>query len=277
MDQNKVNSKVNVDDMLKTAAQEHIFSQPVLDAIKSADLGAQIGAGLGATPEDLKAWDALLVAAVIDNSGSISMIPDGPEAVCAGHNLYVDAFKGSKQETGILLGTWLINEDEPIHPFVAAEDAVLLENGVNYHASGITPLYRRTCAVLATLGLKMQVEYAEAGCPCKGILLIVTDGRDEDYYHTGRAFTAQHCKSMIEDLGESLIVQFMFIAGNDAIDPKQVALEMGVQPQFIMTPSASAHDIRESFDLASKSAQAASKSADSFSQQAAKGFTKAND
>jgi len=273
MDQNNVNSNVNVDDLLKTAAQEQIFSQPALDAIKAADLGAQIGAGLGTTPEDLKAWDALLIAAVIDNSGSISGIPGGSEAVCAGQNLYIDAFVGSKQEAGILLGTWLINKDDPIHPFVAAEDAVLLKNGVNYHATGETPLYRRTCTVLATLGLKMQVEYADAGCPCRGILLIVTDGRDEDYYHSGKPFTAQHCKTMIEDLGESLLVQFMGIKGNDAVDYRQIALDMGVQPQFIMTPDATAHDIRDSFDLASKSAQAASKSADSFSQQAAKGFT----
>lgn len=274
MDQNNVDSTVNVDDMLKTAEQENIFSQPALDAIKAADLGAQIGAGLGATPDDLKAFEALLIAAIIDNSGSISGIPGGPEAVCAGQNLYIDAFRGSKQEAGILLGTWLINEDDPIHPFVAAEDVVLLENEVNYYAQGVTPLYRRTCTVLATLGLKMQVEYADAGCPCRGILLIVTDGRDEDYYHTGKPFTAQHVKSMIEDLGENLIVQFMGIKGNDAVDFRQVALEMGIQSQFIITPDATAHDIRDSFALASKSAQAASKSADSFSQQAAAGFTK---
>jgi len=93
MDQNKVDSTVNVDDMLKTAEQEHIFSQPALDAIKAADLSAQIGAGLGATPEDLKAWDALLIAAIIDNSGSILTIPGGPEAVCTGQNLYIDAFR----------------------------------------------------------------------------------------------------------------------------------------------------------------------------------------
>jgi len=274
MDQNSTDPTVNVDDMLKTAEQENVFSQPALDAIKAADLGAQIGAGLGATPDDLKAYEALLIAAIIDNSGSILSILDGPEAVCTGQNLYIEAFVGSKQEAGILLGTWLIDEDDPVHPFVAAEDAVLLENGVNYHAHGTTPLYRKTCTVLATLGLKMQVEYADAGCPCRGILLIVTDGRDEDYYHTGKPFTAQQCKSMIEDLGENLIVQFMGIKGNEAVDFRQIALEMGVQPQFIMTPDATAHDIRESFDLASKSAQAASKSADSFSHQAAKGFTK---
>jgi len=273
VDQKDVDSTVNVDDMLKTAEQENIFSQPVLDVIKTADLGTQIGAGLGATPDDLKAYNALLIAAIIDNSSSISGIPDGPEAVCAGQNLYIEAFIGSKQEAGILLGTWLINEDDPVHPFVAAEDAVLLENGVNYHAQGVTPLYRKTSTVLATLGLKMQVEYADAGCPCSGILLIVTDGRDEDYYHTGKPFTAQHVKSMIEDLGENLIVQFMGIAGNKDVDFRQIALEMGVQPQFIMTPDATAHDIRDSFDLASKSAVAASKTADSFSQQAAKGFT----
>lgn len=263
----------DVDALLQTAEEEQVFSQVVLDAIKAGDLGAQIGAGLGATPDDLRAAEAILVAAIIDNSGSISGIPGGPAAVCGGQNLYLEAFGGSKQEAGILIGTWLVNEDDPVHPFVAVPDAVRLQAGMNYRASGMTPLYRRSCAVLATLGLKMQVEYLEAGCACRGILLIVTDGRDEDYDTSGKAFTADHCRTMIEDLGEILIVQFMGIEGNDAVDFRQIALEMGVQDQHIITPKADAHAIRQAFEFASKSAVSASKSADSFSQQAMKGFT----
>ena len=268
---------VSVDDLLQTAADEAVFSQPVLDVIKAADLGAQIGAGLGATPDDLKAAEAVLVAAIIDNSGSISAIQatrgtslSGPEAVCQGQNLYVNAFRESKQEAGILMGTWLVNEDDPVHPFVSLANAVLLEHRVNYTAAGHTPLYRKTCTVLATLGLKMEVEYLEAGCPCRGILLIVTDGRNEDY---DTKFTADHCKTMIGDLGENLIVQFMGIKSNNTIDYEQIALEMGIQPQHIMTPDATAHDIRAAFMFASKSAVSASKSANSFSQTAMKGFT----
>lgn len=263
----------DVNALLQTAEDEQVFSQMSLDAIKAGDLGAQIGAGLGATPDDLRASEAILVASIIDNSGSIAGILNGPEAVCGGQNLYLDAFAGSKQELGILIGTWLVNENDPVHPFVAVPDAVRLENGVNYRASGETPLYRRTCAVLATLGLKMQVEYLEAGCACRGILLIVTDGRDEDYSGGGKSLTASHCKAMIDDLGEILIVQFMGIEGNDTADFRQIALEMGIQPQHIKTPDADAHSIREAFEFASKSAVSASRSADSFSKTAMQGFT----
>jgi hypothetical protein len=263
----------DVNALLQTAEEEQIFSQMSLDAIKAGDLGAQIGAGLGATPDNLKAAEAILVASIIDNSGSIAGISDGPEAVCGGQNLYLDAFGGSKQEAGLLMGTWLVNEDTPVHPFVAVSDAVRLEEGVNYRASGPTPLYRRTCAVLATLGLKMQVEYLEAGCACRGILLIVTDGRDEDYSGRGKAITADHCRAIIEDLGEILIVQFMGIEGNDAVDFRQIAIDMGVQDQHIITPQADPHAIREAFEFASKSAVSASKSADSFSKTAMQGFT----
>lgn len=268
------NSKVaNVDSLLQIAEEEQVFSQMSLDAIKVGDLGTQIGAGLGATPDGLKAAEAILVASIIDNSGSIAGIPNGSESVCAGQNLYIDAFEASRNEAGILMGTWLVNEDDPVHPFVAVPDAVRLENGVNYHASGITPLYRRSCAVMATLGLKMQVEYLEAGCACRGILLIVTDGRDEDYGGSGKNITAAHCRAMIEDLGEILIVQFMGIEGNDQVDFRQIALEMGVQDQHIITPKADPHSIRQAFEFASKSAVSASASVDSFSKTAINGFT----
>lgn len=263
----------DVDALLRTAEKEQVFSQVSLDAIKAGDLGAQIGAGLGATPDDLKAVEAILVGSIIDNSGSILEIHNGSETVCEGQNLYLDAFAGSKQEAGILIGTWLINKDDPVHPFVTVPDAVRLQNGVNYIANGMTPLYRRVCAVLATIGLKMQVEYLEAGCACRGILLIVTDGRDEDYSVSGKPLTADHCKAMIEDLGEILIVQFMGIKGNDAVDYEQIALDMGVLQQHILTPDADPHSIRASFEFASKSAVSASKSADSFSKTAMKGFT----
>ena len=74
----------DVNALLQTAEEEQIFSQMSLDAIKAGDLGAQIGAGLGATPDNLKAAEAILVASIIDNSGSIAGILDGPEAVCGG-------------------------------------------------------------------------------------------------------------------------------------------------------------------------------------------------
>lgn len=263
----------DVNALLQAAEEQDVFSTMSLDAIKAGDLGAQIGAGLGATPDSLKAAEAILVASIIDNSSSIDGIPNGPESVCAGQRLYLDAFGGSKQEAGILIGTWLVNQDDPVHPFVIIDGAVRLENGQNYRANGMTPLYRRTCAVLATLGVKMQIEYLEAGCACRGILLIVTDGRDEDYSGSGKGVTADHCKAMIEDLGEILIVQFMGIKGNDNVNYEQIALEMGIQPQHIITPDADEHSIRAAFEFASKSAVSASKSADSFSKQAMQGFT----
>ena len=249
-----------------------IFSDAAMDVMNSMalDYGLQLNAGLGLAPADMKAEDPLLVAFVLDNSGSIDGIVDGPAAVCEGHKLYLDTLSESKEKNGILVGTWLLNDILPIHPFVTLDNATRLVAGTNYSARGMTPLYRKVCEVLSILNLKMQVEYFDAGCTCRAILVVVTDGNDQDYNIT-KARTAAECKTLAQELGELLIIQFMGIS--DGVTPfEDVAISMGVSANQIMLPGADPHEIRAAFDLASRSALSASQSADTFSQVAMNGF-----
>lgn len=268
----------SVDDLFKladTLGDEEgtpVFSDDAKDLMDdvAVDFGLQIDAGLGVSPADLKAEDPLLVAFILDDSPSIASIDGGPEAVCAGHALYIETLKESKESNGILIGTWLLNEDMPTHPFVTLDNVPPLVVGQNYKNHGMTPLYRKVCEVLTVLNLKMQVEYFDAGCTCRAIIVIVTDGRNE-VYRVNKPRTAAECKTLIDELGELAIVQFMGI--DDGSTPfRNIAGQMGVRDNQIMLPGTDPHEIRASFDLASRSALSASQSADTFSQVAMKGF-----
>ena len=257
--------------LLNQASETQVLSTQTLDIMAMGDLGTQIQSGLGVLPDDVKAVEPYLIALLIDDSTSIARIKDGPKSVCFGQNIYIDSFVNSKQTDGIVLSTWVMNSDQPIQPFVLIKDAIRLEVGKNYDAKGITPLYRRSCAILGAMALELKVRYLQAGCAARGIFLVVTDGYNEDYSQ-GKAFTAKMVKTMVEDLGESLLFQFMGIEGNTNINFEQIALEMGAQPNQIMTTKNTPHEIREQFGMASRSALTASKTTTGFSSVKVGGF-----
>jgi len=257
--------------LLNQAAETQVLSTQTLDIMAISDLGTQIASGLGVLPDDVKAVEPFLIALLIDDSGSIAHIKDGPNSVCFGQNLYLDAFINSKQTDGICMSTWLFNSDKPVQPFVLIKDAIRLEVGKNYSADGYTPLYRRLCASLGAMALELKVRYLQAGCAARGIILVVTDGYDEDF-HSGKKFTADMVKTIVDDLGESLLFQFMGIEGNDNVDFHKIALDMGVQPNQIMTTRNTPHEIRELFGMASRSAISASKTTTGFSSVKVGGF-----
>lgn len=248
----------NLDDLLGSGTQEGI-SAIALDIMTAVDATSAINTGLGATPDDIETNSAIVVAGIYDNSGSIDGIKDGPESVCSGQRLYLNSLRGSKESGGIIMESWLINEDHPVQEFTLIENAVELVNGTNYSADGYTPLYRRTCEVLARMIAKIKIEFHQANIPCRGILLLVTDGEDADMGapSRGRRFTAADVKKLVEEAGELLTFQFMYI--NDGTNPgvgQRIAESMGVKPHNVSTPSTSAHDIRQSFLMHSKSASA---------------------
>jgi len=268
-------SVVDVQNLLQNAQDEGMVSQQSVKGLLSIpDIGTQIQAGIGTPPDDVTASEVLCVAMIIDNSGSISTIRDkgrivGPQIVCEGQNTVIDALSGSKQRDSIQIGTWKINEDDPVHGFVPIDEAVRLVDGNNYWAAGNTPLYHRTLAVLGTLVTKKQF-YEDAGLMVRGLLMIVTDG----YNESNLATTADDCKTMITDLGEDIAVLFMGVEDqNDpSCDFRQVASEMGIAAPNVYTPKATPSDIRRAFQLASQSALRASQGAAGFSQTRAGGF-----
>lgn len=263
-------STVNVDDLLANAADEGLVSATATAVLSVPDINAQIQAGLGTPPEEVDASEVVVVGIIIDNSGSIGGIDGGEEAVCEGQNTVIDALDESKQKGGILVGTWLINEDKPVHPFVALDSTIRLKNGDNYYASGGTPLYRRFVTVAGTVLAKMQ-EFAEAGVMCRAVLLVVTDGYDEDFATTARKkVTAADCARLVKDLDENMVVLFMGIQDKDpdlrSVDFFEVAREMGIPERCVHTPDNTKSEIRKAFQLASQSALRASQGAAGFSQ-----------
>jgi len=280
---------------------EQALSPQTLDIMKAGDMGAMIQAGLGVPAAMHRTSRPVIVANLIDDTPSIEWIPedkveiadpdnpgstrvvhmDGPGIVCYGQGLYIDAFTGSKQKDSILMSTWLMNEDEPVHPYVHPDNAVKLVVGQNYRNKGCTPLYRKTCGMLSIIGAKLEGDYAMAGTSASAWLLIVTDGRDEDYDAEGNpdltVRTPEDCAQMITDLGERLIVQAMGIgnprAGMTEAKFRDVFHRMGVQDQHILLPGASMHEIRDAFQLSSQSALSASQGGASFSKVAQTGVT----
>jgi hypothetical protein len=253
----------NLDSILAGA---NSMGAATLDLINAGDMGNAIQNGLGITPDDIQASSATLIAVLADDSGSIGSIRGGEQMIADGFNAYMDALKGSKDEDGIAVGTWLVsNPDMPLQPFVAISNVTRLDVGRNYRAHSGTPLYRTVCNILATLATKAQAEFYDAGVPCKCILLIITDGDDQD---RGSQFTAARCATLIRDMGEGLIVQFMGI-DDGRTDFRQIARDMGINDNQVVVPGFNAHDIRQAFAMASRSAKVAS-------QNAGAGFTAAS-
>jgi uncharacterized protein YegL len=265
---------VNLDDLFQNAVDDGNLSPAGASIIATPDFGDQIQAALCPVIDDVEASEVMLVAIVIDNSTSITWILNGPEAVCDGQNIVVEALLGSKQADGILVGTWLINQDERVHPFMPLDQVTLLENDVNYQAYGDTPLYRRVCAVLGTVAVEIQRFSDEYNVPARAVVLVVTDGDDEDHSRLG--FTADQCQTLISDMSENVIVLFMGIQ-NQRVDFHTIAQSMGIPDQNVLTPKNTDSDIRRVFVVASKSALRASQSAANFSQVAVGGFVADDD
>ena len=261
--------QITVNDLMNDAEQNRLFNDlKTMDVIKASGLqNIQIGLGVGSNTFPVN--ESILVGMVIDNSGSIKTdIKNGPALVCEGQNLMINAMKKSKQKDGILIGTWLINETAPVHPFVTIDDAVYLEPGKNYQAGGITPLYRQCCNVLSVMALKSKVDFAQAGCRCRSIFLVVTDGYNID---NDDSFNAGMVETLIKEMGETLIPYFMGIS-NGSIKFKTIAESMGFYSENIVTPGISESELRKAFQMVSQSAAYASQSLANFSKSALGGF-----
>lgn len=138
----------------------------------------------------------------------------------------------------------------------------------NYDPNGGTPLYDESVALLATVLAKQQ-EFAQNGVPCRTVTCIITDGADEHSRKAGAPQIAILVKDMLK--AETHIIFTMGI-DNGACDFKRVFKEMGLEDQWILTPSNNASDIRKAFQVFSQSAVRASQGATAFSKTALGGF-----
>lgn len=255
----------DISQLFKDAHDAGDLSQNSLDAFNILDPGAQIQNALGVDVDDVTASDVVLVSMMTDDSASMTQ-GNNQQAAADGHNEVIDALNKSAQKDNLLVHSRLLN-GAIISPFSALDQVGRLTPGGNYKCLHGTPLYDQTIALLATVLAKTQ-EFADNGVPARSVTLITTDGAD---LHSSAKPAA--VRSVVEDMlrTENHIIAFMGIDDGHT-DFRQVARDMGIRDEWILTPANSAKDIREAFALFSQSAVRASQNAASFSKAAMGGF-----
>lgn len=251
--------------LLQTAHEEGDLSARSLAVLNVHDVGQAIQSGLGISALDVGSTELVLVAVLVDDSGSIRFAGNA-DAVCEGTNGLIDALMGSKQRQSILMHTRYLSSGFVLNPWCLLEDAKRL-GAHNYNPMGGTPLYDQSVMLLGSVFAKAQEAKAN-GQIARTVTVIVTDGHDE---HSVR--TARDVEPIVRDM---LMAEVHIIAGvgisDGATDFHGVFGEMGIHQEWILTPSNTRSDIRRAFQLVSSSAVRASQGAVSFSQTAAGGF-----
>ncbi len=266
MNSQNTQNTTNVQSLFATAAQADTLSPAGLNVLQAPDLGATIQAALGTSVDDVTASEVTLIGVLLDDSGSIAS-GNNEQNIRDGVNLILDSLGKTKAQDGILMTASVLNNKTPIYPFVTLSNAIRLDSN-NFNASGYTPLYDRTIDMCGLMVAKSQ-EFSNSGVPCRGILLIVTDGAD-----AGSHKRAQDVLPLVKDLlrQETFIVCGMGIDDNGHTDFRKVFRNMGIEDKWILTPSNSPSEIRKAFAFASQSAVRASQAAAAFSQVQAGGF-----
>jgi hypothetical protein len=229
------------------------------------DIGNTIQDALGVSPDAIESSEAFILTILLDDTGSIESVPNGADAVIAGHNLVIKAHVESKGEDGVIVhATQLINGNLYEYKQLSGVPTITRRD---YKANGgHTPLYDRAIAVLGTVLAKEQ-EFKTNGVPVRTATLIVTDGDD----NSSRSSAADVAK-VVRELRkrENHIVACMGIG--DETHFRAIFTEMGIDQNWILTPGATEHAIREAFGRFSKSSVQASRGAASFSKTSTGGF-----
>jgi len=255
----------SVSQLLHSAQNQGEISAQSIQVLQVNDIGAQIQAALGVGIDQVQSSEVVLVSILIDDSGSIACA-NNEDAVRQGRNQMHQALLDSKQGDNILTHTAYLS-GQILDPYVLLKNATKMDNS-NYNATlGHTPLYDRTIEMLGTVVTKAQ-EFIDSGVQVRTITLIITDGAENSSRHSSAAKIAQVVKDMLNS--ERHIVAAMGIGDPNYFN--RIFGDMGIQPQWILTPSGTDSDIRKAFQVVSRSAVRASQSAQSFSKVAAGGF-----
>ncbi|MDE1874937.1 MAG: hypothetical protein KGH68_02635 [Patescibacteria group bacterium] len=263
MTQSTSSSRVGA--LLDDAKAQGFVSKHSLSVLQDEDIGDQIAAGLGTPALKVAASEVVLVSSLIDDSGSIRFVQGNAEAVREGHNTVLEALGGTKASEGIQAACRYLN-GTILYDYRPLAGAVKMDAS-NFNPNGGTPLYDQAVVFLGGVLLKAQ-EFAQNGVPVRSVSLIVTDGNDEGSIKN----TARDVAAIARDLlnQENHVIAFMGI-DDGSTDFRQIARDMGIPAEWVLTPKNSPHEIRKAFALASKSAVRVSQ-ATNFSQAAAGGF-----
>ena len=284
----------SIADLFQSAQDDDVIGQDAFDALQVVDLGTKIGDALGTPADQFQQGEVVLVAVLIDDSGSIRFCGN-TEPVADSHNEVIDALTESKQQDNILFHSRLLS-GEIINPFVSIDQAVRLQTGPggNFNPNSGTPLYDETVAFWGTILAKSQ-EFSDQGVPVRTISLILTDGSDQhstQFYELEDDPNMGHWRApkkgvsaLASDLlrQECHILSGMGVAYDDddqyQTDFRGVFQRMGIRDEWIVVVKQAGRskeefrsELRKQCQVFSQSAVRASQSAASFSQQAVGGF-----
>lgn len=236
------------------------------------DIGPAIMAGMGVNVGDVTASEVILLALLVDDSGSIRSVKGNPDAMIDGINGIHRALFDTKQSGQILAYMAMLNRGL-IYPFRHLKDpttktiGIPLLDSTNYDPYGGTPLYPRTKEMLGTVVAKVQ-SFADNGVPTRAVSIIITDGGDTS---GGRP---EELAPIVTDLlrSETHLVIGMGIK-DGYTDFKDVFTRMGLQDKWILEVGATPSEIRRACDMVSQSAVRASQAPGAqFSKVVAGGF-----
>lgn len=234
-------------ELLRDAHDTGALSAASLAALDVVDVGAQIQAGLGIRVDDVAASEVVLVTMMPDDSSSIACAGN-TAAVRDGHNLVLDAMAASKQSGEVLAHTRYLN-GTVLFPYGALDQAVRMSPH-NYDPSLGTPLYDQAMVLLGTVLAKSQALSA-AGIAVRTVTLVISDGAD---------CGSKRCRATdVRTLARELLAQENHILAamgisDGATDFRKVFGEMGIPPQWILTPAGTPSEIRRAFQMFSQSA-----------------------
>jgi hypothetical protein len=255
----------NLQNLFDASRDEGSLSHHSHQILSLPDLGAKIQQGLGIAVDDVPVSEVFLLTLLIDDSASIRSAKN-EKHVIDGTNAILTALKASKQESGILVHTRYLN-GTVLTPYAPVSHVPPLD-AANYKATGGTPLYDESVAILGTTLAKTQ-ELADAGVPSRSVTVIVTDGADcGSMRHDARAV-----KAIVDDMRrqETHIVAAIGL-DDGSTDFRRVFRDMGIADEWILTPKSTASDIRAAFRVISQTAVRTSQAGGQFSQLAARGF-----
>ncbi len=255
----------NVNNIFANSLASGDLGNASLDALgKIDDLGTIINNALGTPTLDISSTEIILVNMLLDDSQSMGHVAS---TVIDAHNELIKAIKETKQVDNIMIQCRLLNSGL-LYPFKMLDDVTDLTSQ-DYDPDGGTPLYSSSLEILGITQVKMQ-ECLDNFQDPRSITLIVTDGGDNQ----SGSIKAFHVKTLVDDM---LNTENHIIAGmgfqSGGVDFKQIFLDMGLKPDWILTAASTKSEIRKAFGMFSRSVTSASKSAASFSKTAMGGFT----
>ena len=251
--------------LFDTSRNDGTLSDRAHQILSLPDLGAKIQQGLGIAVDDVPVSEVFLLTLLVDDSASIRGAKN-EQLVIDGYNSILDALKASKQESGILVHTRFLN-GKMLCAYTPVGQAAALDARV-YQATGTTPLYDESVAILGTVIAKTQ-EFASAGVPSRSVTVILTDGADCG----SRRHDARAVKAIVTDMlkDEAHIVAAVGLS-DGRTDFRRVFRDMGIDDRWILTPGSTPSDIRAAFRVISQTAVRTSQGGGQFTRVAAGGF-----